>query len=96
MLLLCMNNSSAQNVVREGNTFSQVSNRVSTRDTLVTSYTFKDSSGKQYPIIVNKGSGSCYVCRISKNGKFYRQYMKSEICMEICKELKIEYKPRKK
>lgn len=96
MLTLCVNNSNAQsNVKREGNTFTQVSNRQSHKaDTLVTTYIYADSNGKKYPIIINKTSGACYVWKLSRNNKNYRQYMKPEVTEQICRELNIEYKPR--
>ena len=97
MFCLGVNNSSSQTIVREGKTFKQVnSGKGHKADTLVTSYTFEDSRGNKYPIIINKGTGSCYILRISKNGKIYRSYMKPEISQQIAKEMNIEYKPRNK
>jgi hypothetical protein len=100
MMLACVNNSSiyAQNIVREGNTFKSSSVRATHKaDTLVTKYTFQDSKGVEYPIIVNKGSGACYVWKKSgKTGKYYRQYMKPEISQAVCKELNIKYTPKNK
>ena len=100
MMLACVNNSSiyAQSVTRVGNTFKSSSTRTTHKaDTLVTKYTFQDSKGVEYPIIVNKGSGSCFVWKKSnKTGKFYKQYMKPEITQAICKELNIKYTPRNK
>ena len=96
MLALCMNNSSAQNVVRNGNTFSQVNKSTSHKaDTLVTSYVWQDSKGVKSPIIINKSTGRCYVWKTSKNNKRYKKYMEPEVCKVICKELNIEYKPKK-
>ena len=100
MMLACANNSSiyAQEVTRVGNTFKSSSTRSTSKaDTLVTKYAFQDSKGVEYPIIVNKGSGACYVWKkSSKTGKFYKQYMKPEITQVVCKELNIEYKPKNK
>lgn len=87
----------AQNVVREGKTFKQASKSRSVHkaDTLVTTYTFEDSKGNTYPIIINKSTGSCYVWKkSSKSDKMYKQYMKSEVSQEIAGELGIEYKPK--
>ena len=100
MMLACVNNSNiyAQSVTRVGNTFKSSSIRTTHKaDTLVTKFTFQDSKGIEYPIIVNKGSGACYVWKKSgKTGKLYRQYMKPEISQAVCKELDIKYTPRKK
>ena len=101
MLTLCVNNSSAQtakkNVVREGKTFKQKFERaISKKDTLITAYSYEDSKGNKYPIIINRKSGSCYVWRTSKAGKKYPDYMGEEISRTICKELGIEYKKKKK
>ena len=100
MLLAFVNNSNiyAQSVTRVGNTFKSSSVRTTHKaDTLVTKFTFQDSKGVEYPIIVNKGSGACYVWKKSgKTGKYYRQYMKPEISQAVCKELNIKYTPRNK
>ena len=85
-LLLTVSSMSAQGFSRSGNTFKSV------RDTLVTDYKYEDSKGNTYPIVVNKKTGSCYVCKVSKNGKFYRQNMAKEIKLQICKELNIKIK----
>lgn len=97
MLCLGVNNSSSQTIERKGNVFvSKSSNTRSKADTLVTNFKFK-YKGVQYPIIINKGSGACYVWRKSgKTGKSYRQYMKPEITQAVCKELNIKYTPRNK
>lgn len=88
----------AQEVKREGNTFSFVSSgRTSTKkDTLLTQYEFADSKGNHYPIIVNKSSGRCYIWKTSsKTGKLYKQYMKEEISREVCKLVDIAYIEKK-
>lgn len=88
----------AQEVKREGNTFSFVSSsRASTKkDTLQTQYEFADSKGNHYPIIVNKSSGRCYIWKTSsKTGKLYKQYMKEEISREVCKLTGIKYVEKK-
>ena len=85
-LLLTVSSMSAQGFSRSGNTFKSV------RDTLVTDYKYEDSKGNTYPIVVNKKTGSCYVCKVNKNGKFYRQNMAKEIKLQICKELNIKIK----
>ena len=56
-------------------------------------YTIKDII---YPIFVSK-TGACYIKRISKKtGNIYKQYLCEEISKEICKELNINYKVKKK
>ena len=92
MLTLCVNNSSAQ-VVRDGKVFKSQGRSTSKADTLVTTYKW-EAGGTQYPIIVNKSTGSCYIWKKSKNNKMYKMYMKPEVSEQICKELNIEYKPR--
>lgn len=86
--------SNAQSIQRQGNTFTQVTNRSHKADTLVTQFKFKDSQNKEYSIIINKSTGACYVWRTSRNGKLYKSYMKAEISQQICSELNVEYKPR--
>ena len=83
----------AQIVQRQDNTFTQVSSS-HRADTLITSFTFEDSKGNKYPIIINKNTGSCYIWRTSRNNKFYKSYMKPETSHQICDELNIIYKPR--
>lgn len=82
------------NVVRNGKTFEVVKQSIQQpKDTLVTEYTFKDSKGIEYPIIINRNSGRCYIWKTSsKTGKVYKSYMKEEIAVQICRELNIAYK----
>ena len=82
------------NVVRNGKTFEiQKTQAFQPKDTLVTDYTFKDSKGVEYPIVINKNSGRCYIWKLSaKTNKLYKSYMKEEIAVTICKELGIAYK----
>lgn len=89
-------NTNAQSVVKNGNTFKSVSSRV-TKDTLVTKFEWEDSKGNKYPIIVNNGSGACYVWRKSaKTGKMYKSYLGAEVSQAVCKEFGITYIPKKK
>lgn len=90
-LLLAVCSMSAQSVSRSGNVF-KAEKKTYVRDTLVTQYKYEDSRGNSYPIIVNKKTGSCYVCKLSKNNKFYRQYLNKDIKAQICKELNIKIK----
>ena len=94
MLTLCVNNSSAQNVVKRGNTFKSVKSTTK-GDTIVTKFFFEDSKGGKYPIIIMKKSGRCYVWKKSgKTGKLYKQYMKPEVSKAVCKETGITYKEK--
>ena len=95
MLCLGVNNSISQTIVREGKVFKSKSNNKSThkKDTLVTSFKW-EAGGIQYPIIINKNSGSCYIWKKKKDGTVYPMYMKPEVSEQIAKELGIEYKPR--
>lgn len=89
----------AQSVVRNGNTFKSVSSSSSrtSRDTIATKFEWEDSKGNKYPIIVNKGSGACYVWRKSaKTGKMYKSYLGAEVSQAVCKELGITYVSKKK
>lgn len=98
LLVVCGNCVNAQEVKREGNTFSFVSNGRSKapKDTLQTQYDFADSKGNHYPIVINKSSGRCYIWKTSsKTGKLYKQYMKEEISREVCKLVGITYVEKK-
>ena len=46
------------------------------RDT-VTGLTYTDTKGVVHPVYVG-GKGSHYVARVSKTGKYYRQYLKKD------------------
>ena len=99
LLAFGVQNTNAQSVVRNGNTFKSVSSNSSrtSRDTIATKFEWEDSKGNKYPIIVNKGSGACYVWRKSaKTGKMYKYYLGAEVSQAVCKELGITYVPKKK
>lgn len=87
--LLCSIAAQGQ-TTRKGNIFVQAK-RETVRDTLVTSYKY-ESNGKVYPIVVNRKTGTCYIWKVSKNGKGYRQYMNKEIKETINKELNLKTK----
>ena len=97
MLCLGVNNSISQTIVREGKVFKSQGRGKAThkKDTLVTSFKW-EAGGIQYPIIINKNSGSCYIWKKRKDGTVYPMYMKPEVSEQIAKELGIEYKPRNK
>lgn len=95
LLALSVNNSStyAQSVKREGTTFVVSSSR-SKSEPVKTKFTWKVGD-VEYPIYISS-TGSCYIIKTSKKtGKEYKQYLPKEVCAEICKELNIEYKPKK-
>lgn len=89
--------STAQSVVREGNTFVQVS---STNDrtkstSQKTRYNWKDKEGKTYPIWLSK-NGRAYVMRVSKKtGNEYKFYLGEDISKQICREMGVTYVEKK-
>lgn len=91
------NTAKAQNVKREGNTFIAESSRgASTSKDVATTYTWKDTKGNEYPIILhqytkgdNAGKWTAYVMRVSaKTGKEYKYYIPNgvEIAEQIMRE----------
>lgn len=62
----------AQEVVRNGNTFEQVSKKKSA-EPIKTKYTFKTLDGNVYPVYIS-AKGKCFIKRISKKGKEYPYY----------------------
>lgn len=91
------NTAKAQNVKREGNTFIAESNRgTSISKDVPTTYTWKDTKGNEYPIILhqytkgeNTGKWTVYVMRVSaKTGKEYKYYIPNgvEIAEQIMRE----------
>lgn len=96
VMMFCALNVTAQ-VVRNGNTFVQTSTRTASKDTLVTKFTYEDSKGTSYKIIINRGSGRCYVWKKSAHsGNMYKQYMTEEVSRQIAKEYNINYTEKKK
>ena len=95
IMLLGMNvGVQAQNVIKSGNTFTQVSNKggKSGGKETKTQYTFKDSKGNAYPVYLSS-TGKAFIKKISKKtGKEYKQYVP-----EIGKQINPEaYKENKK
>lgn len=86
----------AQTYTRNGNTFiSSTGERVKAVDTK-TKFTWKDSKGKEYPIYISP-KGSCFVIKgKDKNGKDKKTYLGPKISEQICKELNVEYKSKKR
>ena len=85
-MFICVN---AQEVKRNGDNFT-IEKTLHQSTDIQTKYTFTIKDGV-YPIWITK-NGKCYIIRVSKNEKEYKQYLAKEICLEICKELNIEYK----
>lgn len=74
LLGLCMG-SYAQDVVKHGNTFTQVSKEKQSGKETKTEYIYKDSKGVEYPVYLS-ASGKAFIKKISKKtGKEYRQYL---------------------
>ena len=95
LVLLCVGlTSNAQNYTREGNTF--VSTKSVKAEPVKTKFTWKDSKGNEYPVYISS-KGSCFVIRVSsKTGKEYKSYLCPEISQQICKELGVNYKGKRK
>lgn len=65
----------AQEVIRKGNTFEQVSKKKSKEAYKLTPYTYVAADGTKYPIYLS-GHGKYFIIRKSKKtGKEYRQYL---------------------
>lgn len=89
----CVTNAQST-VSRKGNTFEISSNRTKS-EPVKTKFTAKIGDA-EYPIYITS-NGSCFVNKTSsKTGKEYRYYLNPEISQQICKELNIEYKSKKK
>lgn len=96
IVLFTLVNVNAQSYERKGYVFSQTKTERSKSEPTKTKFTWKDNKGKEYPIYISS-TGSCYVIRTSsKTGKEYKSYLNPEISKEICKELGVEYKSKKK
>ena len=81
----------AQSVQRQGNTFTQVTNKKATAKETKTQYTYKDSKGVEYPVYLSS-TGKAFIKKVSKKtGKEYKQYVP-----EIGKQINPEaYKDKK-
>lgn len=77
LMLMISLRMSAQDVKREGNTFTQVSNsnsRASGKETK-TEFTYVDSKGTVYPVYLSS-TGKAFVKKVSKKtGKEYKCYL---------------------
>ena len=87
-------NINAQEIKREGNTFSKA-NTTQVVTAKKTQFTWRDSKGIEYPIYVGT-TGSAYIIKVSKKtGKEYRHYLGADVSTQVCNALGIAYKPRK-
>ena len=72
-------------IVRKGNTFTQV---VESNKPKATGFTYKDSKGNVYDIYLSS-KGKAFVLKVSKKtDKEYRYYLPNEIAEQIINELK--------
>lgn len=86
----------AQTYTRNGNTFTSAKSVKTKAEPVKTKFTWKDSKGKEYPVYISS-KGSCYILKTSsKTGKEYKNYLGPEISQQICKELGVEYKGKRK
>ena len=67
--------SNAQSVTKQGNNFTQVSNKKSAGKETKTQYTYTDSKGVVYPVWLSS-TGKAFIKKVSKKtGKEYKQYV---------------------
>lgn len=86
----------AQTYTRSGNTFISSTGERVKAEPVKTKFTWKDSKGNEYPVYISS-KGSCFVIKEKdKNGKDKKTYLGPEISQQICKELGIEYKGKRK
>lgn len=98
MMFAFTNVINAQSFERQGNTFVSKSSKGSRAkaEPTKTKFTWRDSKGTEYPVYMSS-TGSCFVIKTSaKTGKEYRNYLGPEISEQMCKELNVEYKGKKK
>lgn len=94
MLLAVCGYTHAQDVVKQGNTFTQVSNKKysnSSEKETKTEYTYRDAKGNEYPIYLSS-TGKAFIKKVSKKtGKEYKVYLP-----EVGKQINPEaYKDKK-
>lgn len=98
MMFAFTNVINAQSFERQGNTFVSKATKGSRAksEPTKTKFTWKDSKGNEYPVYMSS-TGSCFVIKTSaKTGKEYRNYLGPEISEQMCKELNVTYKGKKK
>lgn len=95
MLMMLPSNILAQSFTRSGNTFTITSTKKTKSEPKKTKFTV-EKDGKSYPVYVGS-TGSCFILKTSsKTGKEYRNYLGEELSRTICKEMGVEYKPKKR
>lgn len=93
IVLSCFLTSYCQNYTRNGNNFSKVAKNNITSGSVTTIYTYSVNDTLKCIIHINPKSGRCFIVRTSKKtGREYPQYLPKEVCLEICKEMRVEYK----
>lgn len=96
MMFAFTNVINAQSYERQGNTFVSNKGSRAKAEPTKTKFTWKDSKGNEYPVYMSS-TGSCFVIKTSaKTGKEYRNYLGPEVSEQICKELNVTYKGKKK
>jgi hypothetical protein len=79
VLMLCMlllgGTLAAQEVIRKGNTFEQVSKKKSKETYKLTPYTYVAADGTKYPIYLSRNGKYFIIRKSKKTGKEYRQYL---------------------
>lgn len=60
-----------------------------------TDWNFEDKDGVLYPVYISN-NGCCFVYKPNKKGEAKKYYLGKETSLEICNELGVEYKPKKK
>lgn len=87
----------AQSFHRNGKVLVSNTTRTVTKDTLLTDYSWQDSKGVNYPIVINRQSGRCYIWKVSsKTNKYYKMYLKEDASREIAQLLGIQYVEKQK
>lgn len=75
LITLGFSTSYAQNVQRQGNSFTQVASQKAQGKETKTQYTYTDNKGNTYSIYLS-ASGKAFIKRVSKKtGKEYKQYL---------------------
>ena len=75
MLLSLSMGIQAQSVQKQGNNFTQVSNKKPSGKVTKTQYTYTDSKGVVYPVWLSS-TGKAFIKKVSKKtGKEYKQYL---------------------
>lgn len=76
VFVLWCEKASAQSVTRQGNVFVQdtSSHKIAKDNPTLTKYFYLASDGTKYPIYMS-ANGKCFIIRVSKNGKEYKQYL---------------------